>query len=91
MVAGPIEPVIAPEDREFVRAAAEHLPPEPFAAETWGRWTEAIRAATGRKGKALFRPLRLALTAREEGPELKALLPLVGRAGAARRLRGEAA
>jgi glutamyl-tRNA synthetase len=64
---------------------------EPFGSDTWSRWTEALKQSTGRKGKSLFRPLRLALTAREEGPELKALLPLIGRAHAVKRLHGEIA
>ena len=51
----------------------------------------ALKAATGRKGKALFQPLRLALTGREHGPELKHLLPLLGRERALARLRGETA
>jgi glutamyl-tRNA synthetase len=48
-----------------------------------------VKEATGRKGKELFRPLRLALTGRDHGPEMKDLLPLIGRARAAARLRGE--
>ena len=54
-------------------------------------WIEALKARTGLKGKALFHPLRLALTGREHGPELKHLLPLLGRARALARLRGETA
>jgi glutamyl-tRNA synthetase len=50
-----------------------------------------VKDATGAKGKALFRPLRLALTGREHGPELKALLPLIGRARALQRLEGKSA
>jgi glutamyl-tRNA synthetase len=91
VVTGPITPVTEPADREMVAAAAQTLPEEPFDGETWSRWTEAVKAATGRKGKALFRPLRLALTGREHGPELKALLPLIGRARALARLEGRAA
>jgi len=87
LVVGPVTPVVADEDRDFIHAAAKHLPAEPFDADTWGRWTEALKAATGRKGKALFRPLRLALTGQEHGPELKALLPLIGRARAMGRLK----
>jgi glutamyl-tRNA synthetase len=51
-------------------------------------WIAALKAATGRKGRALFHPLRLALTGLEDGPELKVLLPLIGREKAARRLLG---
>jgi glutamyl-tRNA synthetase len=62
------------------------LPAEPFDETTWGAWTKAVGAATGKKGRALYHPLRLALTGREQGPELKALLPLMGRARADKRL-----
>ncbi len=71
---------------EFLAEAARLLPEEPFDHETWGRWIAALQAATGRKGKALFMPLRLALTGREQGPELRAVLPLLGRAEALARL-----
>jgi glutamyl-tRNA synthetase len=88
-VAGPLAPVI--EDPAFVAKAAALLPDEPWDASTWKRWTDAVKAETGAKGKALFMPLRLALTARDHGPELAALLPLIGYERAARRLRGETA
>lgn len=81
-----ISPIIEPADREFLHAAAKELPPEPWDENTWAQWSDAVKHATGRKGKALFRPLRLALTGREHGPELKALLPLIGRERALARL-----
>ena len=74
------------EDEELLRAALELLPPEPWDATTWSAWTGAIKAATGRKGRALFHPLRLALTGVETGPELAALLPLIGHARVAAKL-----
>lgn len=83
----PLEPVI--EDAGLTARAAELLPPEPWDGETWGAWTKAVTAATGARGKALFHPLRLALTGRDRGPELRNLLPLIGRARALARLRGE--
>lgn len=86
IVAGDIAPVI--ENAAFTAAAAGLLPPEPWDAATWGSFTNAVKAATGAKGKALFHPLRLALTGREDGPELKALLPLIGRNRALARLEG---
>ena len=76
---------------DFAAKAAELLPPEPWDETTWTAWTAAVGAATGAKGRALFHPLRLALTAREHGPELKKLLPLIGRAKALARLKGETA
>ncbi|WP_375449490.1 glutamate--tRNA ligase [uncultured Devosia sp.] len=79
LVTGPVQPVIDEQDRAFIATARELLPPEPWTLQTWADWTDAIRAATGRKGKPLFMPLRMALTGRHDGPELKSLLPLVGR------------
>jgi glutamyl-tRNA synthetase len=86
VVAGPVAPVI--EEADFAAAAAALLPPEPWGPETWAAWTDAVKAATGRKGKALFMPLRLALTGLTHGPELKNLLPLIGRDRAQARLKG---
>jgi glutamyl-tRNA synthetase len=71
---------------DYLAEARRLLPSEPFDDTTWGAWTEALKAATGRKGKALFMPLRLALTGLEHGPELKGLLPLMGRARVLARL-----
>ncbi|BDA85109.1 glutamate--tRNA ligase [Aureimonas sp. SA4125] len=67
------------EDRDFLAVAVDLLPLEPWSRETWKEWTGAAKAVTGRKGKELFMPLRLALTGREHGPELAELLPLIGR------------
>jgi glutamyl-tRNA synthetase len=89
VVHGPIAPTI--EDAPFLQAAARALPDEPWSEGTWKAWTSALAAASGRKGRALFHPLRLALTGRETGPEMARLLPLIGRARAAARLRGEMA
>ncbi|MBL8837929.1 MAG: glutamate--tRNA ligase [Alphaproteobacteria bacterium] len=86
---GQIAPKI--DDREFAATAARLLPPEPWDEATWQNWTRTVAGATGRKGRELFRPLRLALTQREDGPELKILLPLIGRARAFARLSGETA
>ena len=86
VVAGDIVPVI--EDRAALDEAAGLLPPEPWDGATWATWTAAVKAATGRKGRALFHPLRLALTGRETGPELASLLPLIGRQKAKARLSG---
>jgi glutamyl-tRNA synthetase len=83
---GEIEPIR--EDRAFLNDAAQLLPAEPWDETTWAAWTSDIRTATGRKGKTLYHPLRLALTGEESGPELAALLPLIGRARALARLIG---
>lgn len=89
VVDGPIDPLI--DDHAFTAIAADLLPPEPWNAATWKAWTEALKAATGVGGRLLFMPLRRALTAHDHGPELAALLPLIGGAKAAARLRGERA
>lgn len=81
-----LTPVI--EDRELTDAAAELLPPEPWNEETWNAWVNEVRNKTGKKGKELFHPIRKALTAKENGPELKILLPLMGRIKAYNRLKG---
>lgn len=71
------EPVIAKEDADFVREAMALLPDGPFDKETWGNWTSAVKDATGRKGKGLFMPLRLALTGQQRGPDMASLMPLL--------------
>jgi glutamyl-tRNA synthetase len=86
VVAGTIVPPLIDGEQAFLQTALELLPQEPWTAAVWTDWTDAIKAATGRKGKALFLPLRLALTGEDHGPELRDLLPLMGRARAATRL-----
>jgi glutamyl-tRNA synthetase len=89
VVAGPVQPVI--EDKDLIGRAADALPPEPWDGSVWKTWTDRVKEATGAKGRALFMPLRLALTGREHGPELAPLLPLIGRIRVVRRLKGEVA
>jgi glutamyl-tRNA synthetase len=86
VVAGEVAPVVAEEDRAFIAEARTLLPPEPWDTTSWKTWTDAVKAATGRKGKPLFMPLRLALTGLDHGPELAQLLPLMGRETALERL-----
>jgi len=74
------------EDREFVKTALEHLPPAPWASDVWSQWTGALKAETGRKGRALFMPLRIALTGQRHGPDMAAFLPLIGWEETRRRL-----
>lgn len=76
------------DDSAFLATAAGLLPDGVWDDTTWGVWTKAVSAATGAKGKALFLPLRRALTAHDHGPELKTLLPLIGRERALARLSG---
>ena len=71
------EPVIEDEDKDFVAEAMGMLPEMPFDDSTWGTWTADVKEKTGRKGRGLFRPLRLALTGQESGPEMAAVMPLL--------------
>ena len=88
IVTGPIDATaVAAEDLPFVAQAAEMLAALPFDGGVWKAWTGALKDATGRKGKALFLPLRLVLTRLEHGPDMAALLPLIGRERALERLR----
>lgn len=79
------------EDEALTKAAADLLPPEPWDENTFNQWMNALKEQSGKKGRELFHPVRKALTAQDNGPELKLLLPLIGRDKAARRLRGETA
>jgi glutamyl-tRNA synthetase len=88
VVAGPVTPLI--DDPAFTSAAADLLP-ESLDETSWSAWTGAIKEVTGAKGKALFLPLRRALTGKDHGPEMGALLPLIGRDKVLARLRGDAA
>jgi glutamyl-tRNA synthetase len=74
------------EERQFIREAAHLLPPEPWNEATYDAWIATIKPTTSRKGKDLFMPLRKALTGLEHGPELKKLLPLLGRDKVGKRL-----
>jgi glutamyl-tRNA synthetase len=71
------DPVIAPEDADFVAQAMALLPAPPYSETTWAEWTTQVKDATGRKGKALFMPLRLAVTGQAQGPEMAELMPLL--------------
>lgn len=73
-------------DVHYLGEAAQLLPSEPWDENSWGVWTKALATHTGRKGKELFLPLRLALTGLEHGPEMKFLLPLIGYAKVSERL-----
>ena len=84
---GRVEAEIA--DPAFCAEAARLLPAEPWDENTFQAWTGAVKAATGRKGRDLFMPLRLVLTGTEHGPELRLLLPMLGRRRVLARLAGE--
>src|SRR6202012_4316378 len=74
---GDVAPIV--EDADYLSLAASCAPEPPWDQSTGGAWTRRLRELTGRKGRALFHPLRLALTGQEAGPELALLLPLIGR------------
>ncbi len=73
-------PVVADEDQEFVAQAFSMLPELPYGPETWANWTAAVKEKTGRKGKTLFMPLRLAVTGRARGPEMADVMALLQKA-----------
>ena len=84
-----VEPII--EDKALTDLAAELLPAEPWTENTFNEWLSALKAQSGKKGRELFHPLRKALTALDDGPELKTLLPLIGYEKAKKRLLGQKA
>ena len=86
-----VTPNIAQDVKEFLGIACNLLPENQWNENTWGEWMEKVKHATGRSGKQLFMPIRLALTALEYGPELKLLLPIIGREKVEKRLNGETA
>lgn len=73
---------VEPEDVQFVETALDMLPQGPWTEATWSEWTAAVKAATGRSGKTLFRPLRRALTGRDNGPEMAGFMPFLQKARA---------
>lgn len=88
VVEGPVAATIPEEDRAFLALAAG-LAEGIDWSDPWPALTGALKQATGRKGRALFLPLRLALTGREHGPDMAALLPLIGKENALARLGKE--
>ncbi|MEQ3651671.1 glutamate--tRNA ligase [Hyphomonas sp.] len=87
-VFGEITPLVDEEDKDFVATAATLLPEGELTGESWSQWANAVKAETGRKGRGLFMTLRKALTGQEHGPDMGALLPLIGRDRALKRLQG---
>lgn len=91
VVTGPVAaPSFEAEDRTYLAQAAEAFAAQVDGDDPWRVLTTALKDVTGRKGKALFMPLRLALTGRDHGPDMAALLPLIGREPALARLRAAA-
>jgi glutamyl-tRNA synthetase len=88
---GHVERTAPGEDRIFLAAAAEAAESLDWADSPWPQLVARLKETSGRTGKALFHPLRLALTGRDSGPEMAALLPLIGRAETISRLRSAGA
>ncbi len=76
------------EDKELCSLGADVLPPEPWNEETYKIWIDKLKQSSGKSGKDLFHPIRIALTGKPTGPELKILLPLIGYQKAYDRLKG---
>jgi len=81
-----IAPVIDAEDADFIAEAKGLLPETEFGDGAWKEWTSVLKAETGRKGRGLFMPLRKALTGKEHGPDMGAMLRLIGRDKVLKRL-----
>jgi glutamyl-tRNA synthetase len=84
---GHVEARAADEDRGLLEAAAAAAAAIDWSQSPWQQLVAELKARTGRGGKALFLPLRRALTGRDSGPEMAAMLPLIGREEALARLR----
>ena len=86
-VFGDVTSLVDAEDKEFIATAAKLLPEGELTGDSWSAWANAVKAETGRKGRGLFMPLRKALTGQEHGPDMSAILPLIGRERALARLQ----
>lgn len=90
IITGPVEqPDFSAEDRAYLAQAADRF--EWVEKDPWHGLTDTLKQATGRKGRALFLPLRQALTGMDHGPDMAQLLPLIGEEEARSRLRAAAA
>ncbi|MES2339866.1 MAG: glutamate--tRNA ligase [Pseudomonadota bacterium] len=86
VVEGPVTAAVDPDDRAFLAQAAGIAAAIDWGGDPWHALTAALKEATGRKGKPLFLSLRRALTGRDHGPDMAALLPLIGATRAVERL-----
>ena len=90
IIEGPITPAADDADRAFLAEAAELAESVDWADDPWHGLAAALKARTGRSGKALFLPLRRALTGRDSGPEMAPLVKLIGKRPCLARLRAAA-
>ena len=74
---GEATPLVDEADRAFVAEAFALLPDPPYDETSWAGWTAAVKQRTGRRGRALFMPLRKAITGREKGPEMADVMALL--------------
>ncbi len=80
VIEGPVDaPAFDDDTRAYLAQAASVAAAIDWAGDPWHALTDALKQETGRKGKALFLPLRQALTGLDHGPDMAALLPLIGR------------
>ncbi|MDC1194616.1 glutamate--tRNA ligase, partial [Pseudomonadota bacterium] len=66
-------------DSEYISLALKLLPKDPFNENTWSIWTNLLKIESGKKGKDLYKPLRLCLTGQDNGPEMANLISMMGR------------
>jgi glutamyl-tRNA synthetase len=85
--ASPTTPDLSEADKDYIKTALNHLPTTPYTKESWKAWTSELKQETGRKGKDLFMPLRLALTGESHGPDMANLFPVIGEESARQRLK----
>ena len=74
---GTNNPIIAPEDKQFIEVAITLIGEYPRDNDSWKTLTDKLSNLTGRSGKNLFMPLRNFLTGRSDGPDMKKLFPLM--------------
>jgi len=88
---GDIEPPsLSHDERLLVKDAAAIAEQLDWSAEPWRALSEQLKQSTGKKGRELFHPLRLALTGRESGPEMAGLIQRMGKDRAVERLSAAA-
>ena len=84
---GEVEPPdLTHDERLLVKQAVEIARPLDWSAEPWPALTAELKRISGKKGRELFHPLRLAVTGRESGPEMAGLIEIMGKERAIRRL-----
>ena len=83
-------PELAHDERLLVKDAAAIAEKLDWSAEPWRALTAELKETSGKKGRELFHPLRLALTGRDSGPEMAGIVGRMGRDRAVRRLEAAA-